>query len=924
MSIGHARYRRLRRSQGEAATRTAAYIDRSRVRDERTGQVHDYSGAADLAWRAVLLPDGAPRHLADAADAAEAAERRCDAQVASELVLALLWNAAEAAERRCDAQVASELVLALPAEAEVTDADRIALTRTFAQAHFVRHGLAVQIAIHAPEDKDRDDANWHAHLLVTTRRLGTQALRPGAGGFDRLKARDLDPVMRRIGGRAQVVEANPWGELWRAHQDRYFEARGYRTRVDPKGLVPEVHVGPRRTWHKKPEQVALLRACQAANRAATYDTARVLDALTRHNATFTGRDLDRLLARQLGQAAAAGEIEAVRAVVMASPDLRVLDDPDAASGRYSTRQVQKEEQAVLAAAAALAGRPMGEVARDAAAGRGLRPDQQAAFDHATAAGHLKLIAGRAGTGKSYTLAAIRAAHAAAGRRVIGLAPTHTVVRDMQGDGFGAAATVHSALFRLKNGKMRWGPETVVIVDEAAMLGTAILKELLVAADQAGAKLVLAGDDRQLASIERGGMFAELFKRHAHAEITEVVRQKGWQRRAAQDLAVYRFDKAVDAFEAAGAILWRDTPAAALDALVVAWGQDRADWRRDHPGQPDERRFVFAYTNKEVDALNARLRALCRAQGELRGPDVVFDVCHRAPDPGAAEVLHRTAFAVGDRVQFTRTDKAAGLVNGEVATITHLDAGTGAIRARLDTAAGPGREVAWNAHAFNGFRHGYAGTIHKGQGKTLDRTYLLHSRHWTAAPAYVALTRQRKAAAIFVSRATAADARQLARQMARTDERSAAITWAARRAGVAAPTPGHAPSPEGAEAHRDKKRRSVERIQARALIRDWSQRLAAYHAALAASPGDPAYVAARDRLLAFARTLREQPDQAARLHTAALDDQPLLRQMRDSTNPEQTIAQHIATAERTIERGQTEPNTRGSPRRQQQRSRTRAR
>lgn len=903
MSIGHARYRRLRRSQGDASTRTAAYIDRSRVRDERTGQVHDYSGAADLAWRAVLLPEGAAPHLADPQ---------------------LLWNAAEAAERRSDAQVASELVLALPAEAEVTDADRIALTRTFAQAHFVQKGLAVQIAIHAPEDQDRDDANWHAHLLITTRRLGPSALRPGAGGFDRLKARDLDPVMRRIGGRAQVVEANPWGELWRAHQDRYFEARGYATRVDPKGLVPQVHVGPRRTWHKKPEQVALLRACQAANRAATYDTARVLDALTRHNATFTGRDLDRLLARQLGKGAAAGEIAAVRAVVMASPDLRLLDDPGAPGGRYSTRQVQKEEQAVLAAAAALAERPTGKVEPDAAAGTGLRPDQQAAFDHATAAGHLKLVAGRAGTGKSYTLAAIRAAHAAAGRRVIGLAPTHTVVRDMQGDGFGAAATVHSALFRLKNGKMRWGPETVVIVDEAAMLGTAILNELLVAADQAGAKLVLAGDDRQLASIERGGMFAELLKRHAHAEITQVVRQKeDWQRQAAQDLAAYRFDKAVDAFEAAGAILWRDTPAAALDELVAAWARDRAAWRAAHPAGPDERRFAFAYTNKEVDALNARLRAVCRAQGELRGPDVVFDVCHRAPDPGAPEVLHRTAFAVGDRVQFTRTDKGAGLVNGEVATITHLDAGTGEIRARLDGAQGPGREVAWTVHAFNGFRHGYAGTIHKGQGKTLDRTYLLHSRHWTAAPAYVALTRQRKAAAIFVSRTTAADTRQLARQMARTDERSAAITWAARKAGVAAPTPGHAPSPEGAEAHRDKKRRSVERLQARALIRDWSQRLAAYHAALAASPSDPAYAAARDRLLAFARTLKDPPDHAARLRVAAAD-QPLLRQILDSTDPEQTIAHHIATAERTIERGQTEPNTRGNPRRQQQRSRTRAR
>ena len=77
------------------------------------------------------------------------------------------------------------------------------------------------------------------------------------------------------------------------------------------------------------------------------------------------------------------------------------------------------------------------------------------------------------------------------------------------------------------------------------------------------------------------------------------------------------------------------------------------------------------------------------------------------------------------------------------------------------------------------RHGYAGTIYKGQGKTLDRTYLYHTEHWRSAASYVALTRQRESAEVFVARETARDAGQLARQMARGEIRAASIAWPTR-------------------------------------------------------------------------------------------------------------------------------------------------
>lgn len=458
----------------------------------------------------------------------------------------------------------------------------------------------------------------------------------------------------------------------------------------------------------------------------------------------------------------------MRAAVLQSREVVPLYDRETGekSGRFTTTEVREQERAAMAAAGGLARQKTGAVreksAEAAKAERTLRPDQEAAFAHAIGAGHLKLIEGRAGTGKSYTLAAIRDAYERDGKRVIGLAPTNAVAQDLAADGFKEARTVHAALFAIKNGRTELDKRTVLIVDEAAMLDTKVTGELLLAARQAGAKVILAGDDRQLASIERGGLFAELRQRHGSAEITEVTRQRvDWQRQAARDLAEGRFAEAVGAFDKAGAITWTQSQDEARGALVAAW-------KRDGEADPTKTRFVFAYTNKDVDTLNAELRQVRRKRGELIGRDVALETKHG-----------RASFAVGDRVQFTDTDKKLRIYNGNVGTITRLDPSTGTITATLDAAGKEGREVTWTAAEFEGFRHGYAGTIYKGQGKTLDRTYLYHTEHWRSAASYVALTRQRESAEVFVARETARDAGQLARQMARGEVRSASLAWATR-------------------------------------------------------------------------------------------------------------------------------------------------
>jgi ATP-dependent exoDNAse (exonuclease V) alpha subunit len=173
--------------------------------------------------------------------------------------------------------------------------------------------------------------------------------------------------------------------------------------------------------------------------------------------------------------------------------------------------------------------------------------------------------------------------------------------------------------------------------------------------------------------------------------------------------------------------------------------------------PEKSRFVFAYTNDDVARLNTELRDVMRRRGEL-GTD------HKLPTADGKQ-----SFAAGDRIQIVATDKARRLYNGTVGTVQEIQ-GT---KLTVEFDGRKARPIEFDANEFQKFRHGYAGTIYKGQGRTLDETYLYHSEHWRSAASYVALTRHRDATHLFVARNTAADLTQLARQMARVDDRRAA-------------------------------------------------------------------------------------------------------------------------------------------------------
>lgn len=149
------------RSAGRRATAAAAYRAGERIRDERTGELQNYSRRRDVVHAEILLPS-----QLNGPSTAWARNRE------------RLWNTAEHAEKRHNARVAREYEVSLPVE--LSEPQRVALARAFAQEVAERYKVAVDLAVHAPRP-DGDPRNFHAHLLTTTREVTPAGLGAKAG-----------------------------------------------------------------------------------------------------------------------------------------------------------------------------------------------------------------------------------------------------------------------------------------------------------------------------------------------------------------------------------------------------------------------------------------------------------------------------------------------------------------------------------------------------------------------------------------------------------------------------------------------------------------------------------------------------------------------------------------------------------------------
>ena len=376
----------------------------------------------------------------------------------------------------------------------------------------------------------------------------------------------------------------------------------------------------------------------------------------------------------------------------------------------------------------------------------LTQEQRAAAEHVTDGRQIGIVIGRAGTGKSHTLNAARQAFEAERYRVIGLAPTNAVVADLRKDGYGHAATLHRELGQLERDQSRWDRKTVVMVDEAGMMDNGIMAKLLTGAERSGAKLILAGDDRQFASVARGGMFTELVERHGAAELTKVLRQRqAYQAKASEDFARGDIHAALGAYDRRGQIVWCDSLADARQRAVAAQASI------DGPS------FLYASTNKEVEALN-------RAEQQRRRTDLAAKG-EQVQAHGFKTVRGDVSIAAGERVQFYETDRQLGVATSEFGTVKAVEP------RRMEIVKDDGTTVSFDPVKYDKWGLGYSGTGYKGQGKTQPRTAAVYDNPyaWDARAAYVIGTRHREEYRLFVPRELVPDLAALTGQIMRQRE-----------------------------------------------------------------------------------------------------------------------------------------------------------
>jgi Ti-type conjugative transfer relaxase TraA len=699
VAIYHLTAKVVSRAKGQSVVAAAAYRASEALHDERYGLTHDYTRKEGVEHSEILLPDGAPKELADRQT---------------------LWNQVDANEKRKDSQLARELEIGLPVE--LTHGENVELVRDYLKKHFVSKGMVADFSVH--ED---DPNNPHAHVLLTMREMTPE-------GFG--------PKVRAWNAKADLLK---WRETWAETANEHLARAGHAVRIDHRTLEAQnielepgrkIGIGQERQGEKKlPRHIAERikdseRIARENGELILADPSIALRSMTHQRSTFTERDIAKFLHTRTQSAE---QFQAAFLKVTTSDELVALGKDDRNIVRYTTRDMLEAEKSLLNRSKVLDARRQHGVAASRQASAlslsNLSAEQEAAFGHITAEGDLKALVGVAGSGKSTLLAAARQAWEAEGLTVKGAALSGIAAENLELASGIKARTLASYEYTWKEGRDALTRNDVLVIDEAGMIGTKQLERMLAAADKAHAKVVLVGDPEQLQAIEAGAAFRGVIGRAGLVELTQVRRQKeAWARDATQQLANGRTLEALKAYDSKGALHGQATREEAQSQLLDAWSKDRAD-------HPAESRLILAYTRNDVQDLNRAAREILKEEGELGAGQAVQTT------RGARE------FAAGDRIMFLRNEKSLGVKNGTLGTVERI--GSDALQVRLD-----GKDekdetrIAVETKNYQDLDYGYASTIHKSQGATVDRSYVLASKYFDRHTSYVALSRHREAAMLF--------------------------------------------------------------------------------------------------------------------------------------------------------------------------------
>ena len=734
MAIYHFSAKVISRANGSSAVASAAYRSAERLHDERLDRDHDFTNKAGVVHSEVMLPDGAPERLGDRST---------------------LWNEVEATELRKDAQLSREVEFAIPRE--LNQQQGIDLARDFVQPEFVDRGMIADLNVHWDIGAD-GLAKPHAHVMLTLREVGED-------GFG-AKVRDWN--------KTELVQQ--WREHWADHVNERLALLDIDARIDHRSLAdqgielePQNKIGPAASRMERdglePERIA--EHCDIARRNGEKIIAEpkiALDAITHQQATFTKRDLAMFIHRH---SVDKEQFDHALSAVQSSPDIIELGRDGRGDERFTSRDMIDVENRLARATELMAQRKQHRVSdrnRERALahaekrGLSLSGEQRAAFDHATSPKDLAIVVGYAGTGKSAMLGVAREAWEESGYQVRGLALSGIAAENLEAGSAIPSRTIASLEHQWGQSRELLTSRDVLVIDEAGMVGSRQMERVLSYAHDAGAKVVLVGDPEQLQAIEAGAAFRSVASAQGSVEITEIRRQHiDWQRDATRQLATERTADALQAYADHDMVHVADTREGARAELVKGW--ERA--RLDYPGQSQ---IILTHTNDEVRDLNELARGKLRDAGEL-GDDVTIK----------AERGDRS-FAPGDRLMFLRNDRDLGVKNGTLGEIEQVTPQN--MTVKLDD----GRSISFDTKDYAHLDHGYAATIHKAQGMTVDRTHVLATPGLDRYATYVALSRHREGVQVHYGRDDFAEAGKLARTLSRERGKDMAADYTREREG----------------------------------------------------------------------------------------------------------------------------------------------
>ncbi|MVA37788.1 MULTISPECIES: Ti-type conjugative transfer relaxase TraA [Agrobacterium] len=731
MAIAHFAASIVSRGGGRSVVLSAAYRHCAKMEYEREARTIDYTRKQGLLHEEFVLPADAPKWVR-----ALIADRFVSG--ASEA----FWNKVEAFEKRADAQLARDLTIALPLE--LTPEQNIALVRDFVEKHIQAKGMVADWVYHD------NPGNPHIHLMTTLRPLTDD-------GFGSKKVavigEDGQPVRTKSGKiiyelwAGSTDDFNSLRDGWFERLNHHLALGGIDLRIDGRSyekqgidLEPTIHlgVGAKAIERKAKEQgvrpelerIELNEQRRLENtRRILNNPAIVLDLITREKSVFDERDVAKVLHRYVDGPGVFQQL--MLRIILNRQVLRLQRDTiEFATGekvpaRYSTRAMIRLEATMVRQALWLSNRD-GQAVSDAALDATFRrherlsEEQKAAIERIAGPARIAAVVGRAGAGKTTMMKAAREAWELAGYRVVGGALAGKAAEGLEKEAGIESRTLASWELRWNRGRDVLDDKTVFVMDEAGMVASKQMAGFVDAVVRAGAKIVLVGDPEQLQPIEAGAAFRAIVDRIGYAELETIYRQReDWMRKASLDLARGNVEKALTAYEANVRITGTRLKAEAVERLI-------GDWNHDY--DQTKTTLILAHLRRDVRMLNIMAREKLVERG-IVGEGHVFKT---------ADGIRQ--FDVGDQIVFLKNETSLGVKNGMIAHVTE------AAPSRIVAVIGEGdqrRQVIVEQRFYSNLDHGYATTIHKSQGATVDRVKVLASLSLDRHLTYVAMTRHRE-------------------------------------------------------------------------------------------------------------------------------------------------------------------------------------